>query len=70
MKTKKYSIAGADAWRLHQARLLVNHLRVVIVTDKGEVETKAFHSIISESNGEGGEKVYRPVAAMVGPSDL
>lgn len=59
--------AAAEAFRVFQARNLVNHLLVVIKTPDGVVETKAFHNIrvtVSQEDAvESDQRVYISAAA-------
>ena len=43
---------AAERFRLSQARNHVNHLEVVIIQEKGERSTKAFHSVIINSGDQ------------------
>lgn len=36
---------AAELWRKSQARNIVNHLEIVVVTEDGRTTTKAFHSV-------------------------
>lgn len=61
-------VAG-EKYRVFQARNIINHLRVIIWTDAGELpETKAFHNInfAVSSEDENGEsiRIYRPVEEL------
>ncbi len=61
--------AAAEAHRLQLARLYVNHLEVVVVTDEGERTTKAFHSVIIQ-RGETSSRGYCSLETIVDNPDL
>lgn len=53
--------AAAEAFRLWQARCHVNHLEIVITTPEGDIETRAYHSVVI-TKGEERQRGYAHMA--------
>lgn len=61
---------AANAYRIFQARNLVNHLRIVILTKTGTINTKAFHNIVvPQLEEDESARFYRPTMSMRGISE-
>ena len=57
---------AAERYRLHQARLHINHLEVVVTIDGEERSTRAYHSIkIAETDEDAGGRVYQPLRVVL-----
>ena len=56
---------AAEAWRLQQARLIVNHIEVIVRTDGGERNVRAFLNVELPQGDDGGPtRVYMAAEAV------
>lgn len=55
---------AAERFRIYQARNHINHIEVEIVHEGKSTFTKAYHSVIVETENEGKERAYKSVAAV------
>ena len=60
---------AAEAHRVQQARLYINHIDVIVLTDEGEKPKKAFHSVIV-NRGESSSRGYCSLETIVENEDL
>jgi len=61
---------AAENFRVYQARLLINHITVIVKYNGSQRETKAFFSVNSTPDGEKMNKTYVTINRVLGEPEL
>ena len=55
---------ASERYRLAQARNLINHLEVIVITERGKESTRAFHNVTVQFDDETEGGIYAPISVV------